>query len=295
MDDRTRQHPQSLNEAIEELEQQLQRLKDGDGDLLALAAGGSAPTESPRVVPFPRRRERPMGEGAGNAVLMDYLYGIDSTLRSLLPDGPTEQLFRYASTAPASRALRSRRQLLAREIDRTCELLSGQARILCVGSGHLREAELARSLRHGHYREFFALDAQSQSLQTVESCYASLGVQTLLCSLDDLFYGRSDLCHFDLIYSAGLYEVLDDHDARDLTRNLFARLLPGGRLLMGNFLPGVPDISYLEGLLDWQPHYRSDAALLDLLLGIPYNDIGGARVFHDLGNCVAFLEVTRYG
>ncbi|MGE9764132.1 class I SAM-dependent methyltransferase [Pseudomonas sp. PDM20] len=295
MDNGTQQNPNSLTEAIEQLEQQLRHLRDDETDLLALATGSAPPAEAPRVVPFPRRRERPMGEGAGNAVLMDYLYGIDSTLRSLLPDGPTEELFRYASSAPASRALRSRRQLLAREIDRCCQQLSGQARILCVGCGHLREAELARSLRHGQFRQFTALDTQALSLQTVEASYAALGVQTQQCNLDDLFYGRQDLCHFDLIYSPGLYEVLDDHDARDLTRNLFARLLPGGRLLMGNFLPGVPDIAYLEGLLDWRPHYRSDACLLDLLLGIPYNDIGSARVFHDMGNCVAFLEVTRYG
>jgi len=295
MDNRFQQHPGSLSEAIEQLEKQLRHLRDDETDLLAFATSSQPPAQSPRVLPFPRRRERPMGEGAGNAVLMDYLYGIDSTLRSLLPDGPTEELFRYASTAPASRALRSRRQLLAREIDRSCDQLNGQARILCVGCGHLREVELARSLRHGHFRQFTALDAQALSLQTVEASYAALGIQTQQCTLDDLFYGRPDLNRFDLIYSPGLYEVLDDHDARDLTRNLFARLLPGGRLLMGNFLPGVPDIAYLEGLLDWRPHYRSDASLLDLLLGIPYNDIGGARVFHDLGNCVAFLEVTRYG
>jgi SAM-dependent methyltransferase len=295
MDNGTQQNPNSLTEAIEQLEQQLRRLRDDETDLRALATGRTPPAEAARVVPFPRRRERPMGEGAGNAVLMDYLYGIDSTLRSLLPDGPTEELFRYASSAPASRALRSRRQLLAREIDRCCDPLNGQARILCVGCGHLREADLARSLRHGQFRQFIALDAQVLSLKTVEASYAALGVQTQQCKLDDLFYGRQDLSHFDLIYSPGLYEVLDDHDARDLTRNLFARLLPGGRLLMGNFLPGVPNIAYLEGLLDWRPHYRNDAALLDLLLGIPYNDIGSARVFHDLGNCVAFLEVTRYG
>jgi SAM-dependent methyltransferase len=294
MDNGTQQHPDSLGEAIEQLEQQLRHLRDDETDLLALARGRTPPAEA-RVMPFPRRRERPMREGAGNAVLMDYLYGIDSTLRSLLPDGPTEELFRYASSAAASRALRSRRQLLAREIDRCCNQLSGQARILCVGCGHLREVELSRSLRHGHFREFIAVDAQSLSLQTVEASYAALGVRAQQCSVDDLFYGRPDLTRFDLIYSPSLCEVLDDHDARDLTRNLFARLLPGGRLLMGNFLPGVPDIAYLEGLLDWRPHYRSDASLLDLLLGIPYNDIGSARVFHDLGNCVAFLDVTRYG
>lgn len=295
MDNRSQPQPDALNQAIEQLEKQLRRIQGSDRELPLSDEAGAAPTHSSRVVPFPQRRERPMGEGACNAVLLDYLYGIDSTLRSILPNGPTDELFRYASSAAAPRALRSRRQLLAREIDRSCELLSGQARMLCVGCGHLREADLSRALRHGHFREFIAIDAQAQPLQIVESCYAALGVQAQQCSLDELFYGRTDLCHFDLIYCAGLYEVLDDQDARDLTRNLFARLLPGGRLLLSNFLPGIPNIAYLEGLLDWQPHYRSDAALLDLLLGIPYNDIGGARVFHDLGNCVAFMEVTRYG
>ncbi|WP_152224751.1 class I SAM-dependent methyltransferase [Pseudomonas sp. SCB32] len=295
MDNRTQQNPESIKQAIEELEQQLRRIKDSNSQLLALATGHSAPVEQSRVLPFPRRRERPMGEGAGNAVLLDYLYGIDSSLPSLLPDGPTDELFRYASSAPASRALRSRRQLLAREIDRTCEQLGGQARILCVGCGHLREADLSRALRNGHFREFVALDTPLQSLQTVESCYASQGIRAVQCSLDELFYSRADLRHFDLIYCAGLYEVLDDQDARDLTRNLFARLLPGGRLLLSNFLPGIPDIAYLEGLLDWQPHYRSDAAMIDLLQGVTYNDIAHTRIFHDLGHCVTFLEVTRYG
>ncbi|WEJ70847.1 MULTISPECIES: class I SAM-dependent methyltransferase [unclassified Pseudomonas] len=295
MDNRTQQNPASIAQAIEELEQQLRRIKDSNTELLALAIGQSTPMAQSRVLPFPRRRERPMGEGSGNAVLMDYLYGIDSALPSLLPDGPTDELFRYASSAPAARALRSRRQLLAREIDRTCEQLSGQARILCVGCGHLREADLSRALRDGYFREFVALDPQLQTLQTVESCYASQGVRAVQCGLDELLYSRTDLRHFDLIYCAGLYEVLNDQDAHDLTRNLFARLLPGGRLLLSNFLPGIPGIAYLEGLLDWEPHYRSDAELIDLLRGIAYNDISHTRVFHDLGNCVSFLEVTRYG
>lgn len=295
MDNRTQQNPESITQAIEELERQLRRIKDSNSELLALAIGHSTPVEQSRVLPFPRRRERPMGEGTGNAVLLDYLYGIDSTLPSVLPDGPTDELFRYASSAPASRALRSRRQLLAREIDRTCEQFGGQARILCVGCGHLREADLSRAVRDGHFREFVALDAQLQSLQTVESCYAAQGIRAVHCGLDELFYSRNDLRHFDLIYCAGLYEVLNDQDAHDLTRNLFARLLPGGRLLLSNFLPGIPDIAYLEGLLDWEPHYRSDAELIDLLQGITHKDISHTRIFHDLGNCVSFLEVTRFG
>lgn len=53
MDNGTQQNPNSLTEAIEQLEQHLRHLRDDEADLLALATGGAPPSAAPRVVPFP--------------------------------------------------------------------------------------------------------------------------------------------------------------------------------------------------------------------------------------------------
>ncbi|MNN43099.1 hypothetical protein D3C81_1573180 [compost metagenome] len=164
-----------------------------------------------------------------------------------------------------------------------------------MGSGHLREADLAQGLRHGRFREFVAFDSHPPHLQVVEQSYGSLGVRTCLGSFEQLPGGYPGLRDFDLIYCAGLYEQLDDASAAKLTRDLLQRLKPGGRLLLSNFRPGVPNIAYLEGLLDWRPQYRSADALQELLSCIPCEQIGSTRIFHDLNSCVAFLEVIRHG
>ncbi|MCY1401441.1 hypothetical protein D9M71_165580 [compost metagenome] len=286
MEERTRQQAGSLEEAIRQLERKIHQLSTGPDPLV----DDRSQAEVSRVLPFPARSSR-----AGNAVLIDYLYGINSSVPAQSPARPTEELFRYASSAPAARALRSRRQLLSREIDNCCNRRAGQARILCVGSGHLREADLAQGLRHGRFREFVAFDSHPPHLQVVEQSYGNLGVRTCLGSFEQLPGGYPGLRDFDLIYCAGLYEQLDDASAAKLTRDLLQRLKPGGRLLLSNFRPGVPNIAYLEGLLDWRPQYRSADALQELLQGIPDEQIGSTRIFHDLGNCVAFLEVIRHG
>jgi extracellular factor (EF) 3-hydroxypalmitic acid methyl ester biosynthesis protein len=57
--------------------------------------------------------------------------------------------------------------------------------------------------------------------------------------------------HFDAIYSAGLYDYLQPATAVVLTRNLFARLTPGGVLCIGNMAPENPCRWFMESHLDW--------------------------------------------
>ncbi|MNO09277.1 hypothetical protein D3C81_2323350 [compost metagenome] len=64
---------------------------------------------------------------------------------------------------------------------------------------------------------------------------------------------------------------------------------------MANFRPEVKGIAFLEGLLDWRPRYRHDAQMLSLLDGVDYNQIASARVFHDIGQRIVFLEAVKYG
>jgi extracellular factor (EF) 3-hydroxypalmitic acid methyl ester biosynthesis protein len=62
---------------------------------------------------------------------------------------------------------------------------------------------------------------------------------------------------FDAIFSCGLFDYLQPSTGVVLTRNLFARLAPGGKLWIGNMAPENPTRWIMEHHLDWQLIYRS--------------------------------------
>lgn len=84
---------------------------------------------------------------------------------------------------------------------------------------------------------------------------------------DDAFHGMPAQ---DLIYSTGLIDYLTERRARELVATLYAKLAPGGRLVIGN----MRDVSTgtlwpLEFIFDWSVHYRSDKEMLALAEDLP--------------------------
>lgn len=244
------------------------------------------------VLPFPTSH-RPLQRPLGNAVLLDYLYGIEGSLPLPVSDERLQQLFHYAVNSPAARALRCRRRMIARAIDDTCLRLGPLVRILCVGGGHFREAELSQAVRHGQFAELQVYEGNEEQRRIIDSDYGALGVRSCGGTLEQLLTGELSFANYDLIYSPSLCDHLDDTSALQLTSVLFGALRHGGRLLLGGMRKGIADIGYLEGLLDWRPQYRRDDELLDLLSGIDAAQIASSRVVHDIGHRVAFLEAIR--
>ncbi|WP_271411099.1 class I SAM-dependent methyltransferase [Pseudomonas sp. Q1-7] len=289
--------PEELSRDVREqrqLHEELARIK-AERERLHFDKAAPPPKVPPapsNILPFPCRQP-PMR--CGNPVLLDYLYGLESEALRDLPEARTRQLFDFATGAQAARALRCRRRMLARAVDETCQRVGQGVRMLCVAGGHLREAELARELHQGRFSEMLVFDDDAERLETVRKSYGALGVRTRLGSLEQLLAGECRFQGYDLVYSAGITEVLDDRHCERLLPCLFQALRPGGRVLLANFRPGIDAIAFLEGLLDWRPRYRLDAQLLGLLDGIDYNQIASARVFHDVGQRIGFLEAVKYG
>ncbi|MCO6057722.1 class I SAM-dependent methyltransferase [Pseudomonas sp. MOB-449] len=292
--------PEELSKDIqqqEQLQRELAHIK-AERERMRLDAPTPPAEEAPapsNILPFPRRQLPSPGLRCGNALLLDYLYGVESDALRDLPEERTRQLFDFATSAQAARALRCRRRMLARALDESCQRAGKAARLLCISGGHFREAELSRELRHGRFGEMRVFDDDPARLETVRKSYGALGVHTQQGSLEQLLAGECGLQDFDLVYSAGITELLDDRRCERLVHSLFQSVRPGGRLLLANFRPGVNAIGFLEGLLDWRPRYRHDPQMLSLLDGIDYNEIASARVFHDIGQRIVFLEVVRYG
>ena len=244
--------------------------------------------------PFTARSfHKPRGY-AGDAVLIDYIYtndpASDGTAADLSPAG--RAIFDFTTAAPASAGVRTRRDLMAAVLDHTCATVE-RPDILSVACGHLREAGLCHGVRGGLAGRFVALDQDERSLDVVDHELGDHGVVTVGSSIKALFRGELAGERFDLIYSTGLYDYLDDRLAQRLTTRLFQMLNPGGRLVVANFLPDIYCAGFMETFMGWDLIYRSPAQVDALADGLPGDDLAHRRTYVERNANIVFLDVTR--
>jgi extracellular factor (EF) 3-hydroxypalmitic acid methyl ester biosynthesis protein len=203
--------------------------------------------------PFTRRSfQKPRGY-AGDAVLLDYIYGISHHEHDLYDSTPLGRwLYNYTSNTVAPRAVRRRMTVLAELIDRVC-VDRRSPRILFIASGHMRELQFSHAVRAGAFGEIVAFDQDAASFDHIASINGSTLVKTIQGSISRLIVGRHDFDNFNLVYAAGLLDYLDQRAAKRLTTTMFEVLNPGGTLLVANFLDHIDDIGYMESFMDWGP------------------------------------------
>jgi extracellular factor (EF) 3-hydroxypalmitic acid methyl ester biosynthesis protein len=245
--------------------------------------------------PFTARAfQKPRGY-AGDAVMMDYIYGREENWP--LPDATYlgQSIFTYTTSAPASQGVRARRGFVADLIDGMAQEQRGM-HVLSVACGHLREANLAAAIKRRKLGRFVALDADRESLAHINEEYGCFGVETVNTRISRLLnHHRLNLGQFDLVYSLGLYDYLEQPLGRRLVTSMFDMLRPGGRLVVANFLPAVRDIGYMEAFMDWQLIYRSRYEMIDLTMDIVESDVRDIMLFAEEHQNIIFLQITRNG
>jgi hypothetical protein len=239
--------------------------------------------------PFTRRAfEKPRGY-AGDAVLMDLIYGKAHPGDELSPLGG--MLYGYEFDSPCFQSVRTRRAVLAREID-SVAATRPNPRVLSVASGHLREIEWSAAARAGTV-EITAIDQDRDSLACIDEQYGRYGVSTRPATIGDLLRRTVRFQEQDLVYAAGLYDYLEDDLARTLTAALFRALAPGGRLLIANFTPDTYDAAFMESIMDWRLIYRSPDEVRALASGIAPADVASIEQFDDENRHVTYMRVVR--
>lgn len=95
---------------------------------------------------------------------------------------------------------------------------------------------------------------------------------------------------FDLIYSVGLLDYLQQLTAVSFLRNLAAAIAPGGRMLVANMVDH-PARWYLEVPLDWQLVYRTRDELLEI--GSRAMPSARLRILEEESAANPFIELLR--
>ena len=242
--------------------------------------------------PFTRRAfTKPRGY-AGDAVMMDYIYGSEENWQAPESTALGKSVFQYTTAAAASAGVCSRREFIAECLDEVSRHRESP-NVLAIASGHLREAAMSSAVRRRRFGTFIALDADPESLREVDRSYGHLGIQTEQADIRKMLTGRLDYGTFDLIYSTGLYDYLNPKTAKKLTYHLFSMLNPGGKLVIANFLPTIRDIGYMEACMDWFLIYRDRIDMIGLTELIDQSSIREIRVKVEENQNIIFLEVIR--
>jgi hypothetical protein len=239
--------------------------------------------------PFTRRAfTKPRGY-AGDAVLMDLIYGASPAGCELSPLGG--MLYGIEFDSPCFQSVRTRRGVLAREIDDVAAERRN-ARVLSIACGHMREIEWSRAVREGSV-SITAVDQDRESLDVIDQQYGSYGVSTVPGTVGDLLRRTVRFREMDLIYASGLYDYLETDLARALTTSLFRMLGPGGRLLIANFTPATRDAAFMEAVMDWRLVYRTEDDMRLLTTGITGAELAGIQQFGDDNGNVTYMRLVR--
>jgi len=229
---------------------------------------------------------------AGDAVMMDYIYGLGEAgpaARSATPLG--RAIFQYLGTRPSANAVRYRRRLLAGLIDQVVD--QGGSSVLAIAAGHLREVELSVAVRTGKLQEYVAFDQDEASLSVIARDYGHLGVRTVPGSVRHILAGKTNLGQYDFVYAAGLFDYLNAPVAAALTCRMFEMTRPGGLMLIPNFLTGIQDSGYMEAIMDWHLIYRNHADMRALAAALPASAVADCRIFDDGEAAITNLLVSK--
>lgn len=224
--------------------------------------------------PFTKRAlDKPRGY-AGDAVMMDYLYGLGEQYHQT-SDHVGEEIFRFTTNSYSGTAVRYRRKKVAAFIDDLCLPVEGK-RVLSVAAGHFREAAISRAVQSKH-GEFIAVDHDSDSLAVIEKEYGHYGVRPVQGSVRELLSGKLAFSDIDFSYASGLYDYLNDEVAIKLSTRLYGFLREGGALMVANFTPDTPEIGYAEAFCKWHMIYRNEQQCEKILESCGCVDITSSR------------------
>ena len=232
-----------------------------------------------------RSFEKPRGY-AGDAVLLDYIYGLRHPQSG---EPAAAEVHAFSVGRPAATAVRERRHRIAERVDEIAAGRRGPVRILSIAAGHLREGHLSDALRCGRIDELVALDSDAESLALIRETFPGVTVKN--APFTALFRDKDLLGRFDFVYSAGLFDYLQDRMACKLTQVMFELLRSSGTLMITNFLPSVVDAGFMESYMGWSLIYRDLQQIEVCASGIPADRVATRRTYADSNRAIGYLEV----
>ena len=221
---------------------------------------------------YDRCYNKPLGY-AGDYAMMVMMYDMQ-------PQGPDflSQCIHMAGVREAEcGAARNRIRYIQEKISMTQKANPGKTiKVLSVASGPAREVMnlVLDSEKLGidlSTVEIHLLDQDKNSLahaeetitKAIKQTYSKITVKYINSSVGSILKREFKEEGYDLIYSAGLFDYLNDSTSRKCAQELYLKLSPGGNLVIGNFREG-PNRFTMDIIMDWVLIYRTEDELKEM-------------------------------
>jgi len=217
-----------------------------------------------------RARHKPLGY-AGDFLLIDWIYTEETTLskRGRIFD----LLFHQYD---AAEAVRNRKRYFIEKCNQLSHDRSGPVHILDIGCGSCRDVlETVQISGNGKNLDFHCIDQEPQAIVYAEQLLKPVRHHSRIHLECTNFFKLKSEYKYDLIWSGGVFDYLDNKTARITLKRLWRHLKEEGEIIFGNFSPENPIRKGMELGCRWYLIHRTANELIDLCqsTGLPYKEI----------------------
>jgi len=235
-----------------------------------------------------RSRRKPLGY-AGDYLVIDWTHIQKADSYGV---GALWDQFYHRLAAPT--AVRNRKKYFCDLFTSFCKDRPNNVSVLNVASGPCRDVAeaIAQAGPTAAGCLFHCVDVEKEAiayaLETVKPYCSSV---TFHWEVINVFRFRPTR-QYDLVWSGGLFDYLEDSAAVSVLKKLWAATAIGGKLVVGNFHPSNPSRNIMEWGSNWFLIHRTEDDVLRLFerVGIPPELIS---IDHDPSGACVFGNATR--
>lgn len=226
---------------------------------------------------------------SGDADMIDYFYRLKGNNKTSTYFG--RELHNVLMNSTSCASVRWRAKHLSEIFRNIYDQKEAGIDVLSVASGHIRELGYVEN-RNQIFNSFTALDQDNQSndeaRSSIDAPFLHIIDESITYILRDGFINQK----YDFVYSAGLFDYLNDKLASKLIQKLYACVKKGGSMLVPNFAKGITERAFMDIFMDWELIYRSEEDMLSLSenAGIPNDSIS---LYRDPMSNVIYMRISK--
>ena len=196
---------------------------------------------------------------AGDFEIIDKIYQ-----KWLAPEPELANWDRFFHWQAAPKAVRNRKRYFIDKFSTLAQENGRDYQVLNVCSGPARDLKEFFTENPAAKMSFDCVDMDENAIAYAKDLCRDLNGDRISFHHSNIFRFKNEQ-EYDLIWSAGLFDYLDEKKFSFLLARLLTMLKPGGKLIIGNFTSGNDTRQYME-FGEWYVNHRSPAELKNLAL-----------------------------
>ncbi len=194
---------------------------------------------------------------AGDFEIIDKIYQ-----EWLSPDPHLANWDRFFHWQSAPKAVRNRKRYFIEKFSTIAKSNGRDYQVLNVGSGPARDIAEFFTKNPTAKMTFHCVDMDENAITYAQNVCQNLTANQATFHHSNIFRFKNNQT-YDFIWSAGLFDYLDDQKFIFLLKRLLAMLKPGGTIIIGNFSPANTARQYME-FGEWFLYHRNEEKLASL-------------------------------